>query len=181
MKYTRILGIAAVAAAFLFPFSRANAWTAGALIKGRGAGVFYVTSEGKRLAFPDEQTYMSWYPDWGGVEQVSESYLNSMPLAGYVTYRPGTKMVKIDGVATTYAVSRGKMLRWVKSEAVARAIFGDDWNKKVVTLPSSQFQNYRIGEDITSGSQFSVQAEKTAAADINADLRTALVIRGFTP
>jgi hypothetical protein len=180
IAYSWILAAAIAASSLLTPVS-ANAWTSGALIKGTKPDVFYVTSTGKKLAFPDEQTYFSWYSDFNVVQKVSDATLNNMPLAGYATIRPGTKLVKIKGVAKVYAVSRGEILRWVKTEAVAKAIYGDTWNKSVITLPTVQFQNYRIGEDIANGSQYSAQTEQAAAPNINTDLNIAMTIRGFTP
>lgn len=177
---TAALSFALIASSLLAPLS-AQAWTSGALVKGSRPDVYYVTSKGKKLAFPDEQTYFSWYADFRTVQAVSDASLAALPLAGYATMRPGSKLVKVKGVAKVYAISRGEILRWVKTEAVAKTLYGDAWNHEVVTLPTAQFQAFRLGEDITNGSQYSVQAEQAAVQNLNTELSIALTIRGFTP
>lgn len=180
IEYSWILAAVVVIPSLLAPVS-ASAWTSGALIKGTKPDVYYVTNTGKKLAFPDEQTYFSWYSDFNTVQKVSDATINQMPLAGYATIRPGTKLVKVKSIAKVYAVNRGEILRWVKTEAVARALYGDAWNRNIITLPTAQFQNYRFGEDITNSSQYSPQAEQAAAPNINTELNIALTVRGFTP
>jgi hypothetical protein len=180
LPWAAVLSIIIIASSLMIPLS-AQAWTAGALVKGSKPNVYYVTSKGKKLAFPDEQTYFSWYADFRQVKTISDASLAAMPLAGNATIRPGTKMVKVKNVNKVYAVSRGEILRWVKTESVAKAIYDETWNRQVVTLPTEQFQNYRVGEDITNGSQYSAAAEQAAAPDLNTELNIALTVRGFTP
>jgi len=122
----------------------------GDLIKGSGSAVYYLNG-GKRYVFPNEKTYKTWYPDFSGVVVVSDSELSSYPLGGNVTYRAGTKMVKIDTVPTVYAVEPGGVLRSILSEANAAALYGSTWNKKIDDVPDSFWVNYTVGDDLTEG------------------------------
>ena len=122
----------------------------GDLIKGSGSAVYYLNG-GKRYVFPNQKTYMTWYPDFSGVVVVSDSELSSYPLGGNVTYRAGTKMVKIDTVPTVYAVEPGGVLRSIVSEANAAALYGANWNKKIDDVPDSFWVNYTVGDDLTAG------------------------------
>ena len=60
------------------------------------------------------------------------------------------KMVKIISDPKVYAVSRGGLLRWIGTEEIAKALYGNDWNKQIDDVSDAFFFNYRIGDPITS-------------------------------
>lgn len=127
--------------------------SAGDLIKMDGlSSVYYLGSDGKRYVFPNEATYMSWYSDFSGVVTITASELQSYPLGGNVTMRPGTKLVKITTDPSVYAVEPNGVLRKIQSEAQAAALFGSNWNKRVVDVADSFFTNYTIGSALANGS-----------------------------
>jgi hypothetical protein len=151
MKKGFILFMAfAMVAAFSFVPSTGQAAADGDLITGSGSAVYYLNG-GKRYVFPNQKTYMTWYPDFSGVVTVSDSELSSYPLGGNVTYRAGTQMVKIDTVPTVYAVEPGGVLRSIVSEANAVALFGSDWNTKIDDVPDAFWVNYTVGDALTAG------------------------------
>ncbi len=122
----------------------------GALIKNRlNPAVYYYARDGKRYVFPNAQIYHSWYVDFSSVLVVSDAMLSSIPIGGNVTYRPGALMLKIQSDPKVYAVARGGWLRWVSTEAVAKALYGDNWNQKIHDVPDAFFFNYQIGDPIT--------------------------------
>jgi hypothetical protein len=121
----------------------------GSLIKSRFLqSVFYCARDGRRYVFPNEKTYFTWFPDFTGVKTVSDSFLAQIPIGGNVTYRPGVRMLKLQSDPRVYAVSHGGVLRWVETEAVARALYGDAWNRMIDDLPEVFFADYRIGTPI---------------------------------
>ncbi|NCD00841.1 hypothetical protein EOL94_02015 [bacterium] len=125
---------------------------AGDLIKMDGlSAVYYLGDDGKRYVFPNEATYMSWYADFSGVVTVPASELQSYPIGGNVTMRPGTKLVKITTDPTVYAVEPGGSLRSIVSEANAIALFGANWASMVVDVPDSFFVNYTVNSPLTAG------------------------------
>ncbi len=124
--------------------------TAGTLIKGSLAAVYYCGSDGKRYVFVNDKAYFSWYADFSSVIKVSDTVLASITIGGNVTYRPGTKMVKITSDPKVYAVSRGGILRWVATEAIANSLYGATWNQQIDDVPDSFFVNYTIGSPISS-------------------------------
>lgn len=127
--------------------------SAGDLIKMDGlSSVYYLGSDGKRYVFPNEATYMSWYSDFSGVVTITASELQSYPLGGNVTMRPGTKLVKITTDPSVYAVEPNGVLRKIQSEAQAAALYGSNWNKRVVDVADSFFTNYTIGSALANGS-----------------------------
>lgn len=138
-------GIATVA-----PVSAAA--SAGDLIKQSGRPeIYYLGSDGKRYVFPNSTTYFTWYKDFSGVVTIPRAELESYPLGGNVTVRPGTKLVKITTNPTVYAVEPGGNLRSIVSEENAKALFGDNWAKKVIDVPDSFFTNYRQAAPLTAG------------------------------
>ncbi len=131
--------------------STARAASDGDLIKMEDHSAVYYLNGGKRYVFPNEKTYMTWYSDFSGVVTVSQSEMESYPLGGNVTYRPGTKLVKIDTVPTVYAVEPGGVLRSIVSEANAIDLYGEQWNQIIDDVPDSFWVNYTIGDPLEEG------------------------------
>lgn len=172
-----------LALAFAAKTSSANAlvpFSSGMLIKASGPAVYYFSESGKRLVFPTERTFKTWYSDFSSVMTISDAELASISLGGNVTYRPGVKLVKITTDPKVYAVSNGGTLRHISSEALAVTLYGTDWNTKVDDVPDAFFTNYFVGAPITSASDF-VPSQMTASAPtIDAEL-AAKASRNQTP
>lgn len=121
--------------------------SAGDLVRSTAnAGVYYVYMENgtmKRAAFPNSKTYFSWFEDFSGVKTISTDELANISYTGkLITYRPGTKMIKIDTDPKVYAVEPGGVLRWVNSEATAKALYGDNWATMIDDVPDAFFGWY---------------------------------------
>ena len=139
--------------------------SAGDLIKMDGlSSVYYLGADGKRYVFPNTDTYMSWYSDFSGVVTIPASELQSYPLGGNVVMRPGTKLVKITTDPTVYAVEPNGTLRSIVSEANAIALFGTNWNKRIVDVPDAFFTNYTISSPLTVGQVPAGSLVKSAAS-----------------
>jgi hypothetical protein len=119
--------------------------------------VYYLGSDGRRYVFPNMTTYFSWFPQTGEcpvIRQISSADLASVLIGGNVTIRPGTFLVKITTDPKVYAITRGGVLHWVESEAVARDVYGANWATEIVDVPDSFFVNYSVGAAITSASDY---------------------------
>ncbi len=114
------------------------------------AAVYYYGADSKRYVFPNSQTYFTWYADFSKVKIISSTEMAAIPLGGNVTYRPGTRLVKITSDPNVYAVEPGGTLRWIQSEAVAKSLYGDNWNKRIDDIPDAFFFNYRIGDPLAA-------------------------------
>ena len=86
----------------------------------------------------------------------------SVPLGKNITYKPGKKMVKIVSDPKTYAVSKGGILRWVRTESVAKELYGFNWNTKVDDVDVALFAGYTLGTDVTSTADFNPAAEEAS-------------------
>lgn len=132
-----------------------NAASPGSLIRGASVNsVYYLGDDGKRYVFPNEKIFKSWYQNFDAVTTIPDAQLHAIPLGGNVTYKPGTRLIKITTDPKTYAVDKGGLLRWITSEEVAVALYGQDWAGKVDDVPDAFFVNYKIGSPVFSTSDF---------------------------
>ena len=101
----------------------------GDLMRGTSfSAVYYYGVDGFRYVFPNDKTYFTWYANFDSVKMISDADLGTIQIGGNVTYKPGSRMVKINSDPKTYAVDENGTLRWVTSETVAVAMFGSNWN-----------------------------------------------------
>ncbi|MFA5935575.1 MAG: Ig-like domain-containing protein [Patescibacteria group bacterium] len=132
--------------------------------------VYYVGLDGKRHAFPNDKVFFTWYPNFNTVKDISTTEMSSYTLSKNVTYRPGSRMVKFTSVPFVYAVAKGGVLRWVKTEADASSLYGTDWNKKIDDINDALFSSYSYGTDVTANDPFNIQTELNGATTIDATL-----------
>ena len=144
------------------------------LIKGSGPAVYYLAVDGKRYVFPTEQTYFTWYDNFDSVVTVSDTELAALPLGANVTYRPGTRMMKIESDPKVYTVAQNGSLRWVETEALAESLYGPNWATYIDDIPVGFFTSYTLGASITSAQEYQPTEVKNAALTIQDDL-------GITP
>lgn len=135
---------------------------AGDRIKGSGPAVYYLARDGRRYAFPDEQTYRSWYQTFDGIIMITDEQLREIPIGGNVTIRPGTWLVKITTDPKVYSITRCGTLHWLESESVALALYGSNWNagrgsdipgigvRRTQDVPDAFFVNYQVGASIAT-------------------------------
>lgn len=117
-------------------------------IKGKGSdSVYYCGRDGKRYVFPNKKTHDTWYADFNGVVEIELTDLQKIPLGGNVTYRPGSRLVKIQTAPEVFAVAANGELRHV-SESAAIRLYGANWNTKVDDIPDAFFANYVIGAPV---------------------------------
>jgi hypothetical protein len=61
-------------------------------------------------------------------------------------------------------VARDGSLHWITSEAVARALYGDNWNTKIDDIADTFYTDYTFGADVDSAAAFSPAAETESSA-----------------
>ncbi len=154
----RPLQVGFYALAALLPFAAAclaqTTITTGALIKNSYSSTLYYISGTDRYVFPNDKIYFSWYKDFSKVVVVSDATLATFHLRGNVTYKPSTRLVKVQSDSKVYAVSRCGTLHGLASESVATSLFGTKWNSVVDDLSSAFFINYTIGSPIVNTQDF---------------------------
>ncbi len=121
--------------------------------------VYFVGNDGKRHAFPNEKVYHSWYPNFSNVTVIGALAMSNLPIGKNITYRPGVKLVKFITNKTVYAVSKGGLLRAVKSESIAAYLYGSTWAKQVDDISDTFFGDYVYGVDIDSNYSYNANTE----------------------
>ncbi len=153
----------------LFPLVSFAAPATGSLIKGSSSAVYYFAIDGKRYVFPTEKTYFTWYDNFDDVVTITDEELASIPLGANVTYRPGTRMVKIDSDPKVYAVAKGGLLRWVESESLAESLYGPNWATHIDDIPVGFFTSYTLGTSIAGMSDYNPTDVINASPSIQVD------------
>jgi len=141
----------------------------GDLIKGSSAAVYYYGADGKRYVFPNSKCYFTWYDDFSTVKMVSDGELADVEIGGNVTYRPGVKMIKAASSNKVYAVAKNGVRRWIGTEVVAKALYGDSWNTQIQDVPDSFWVNYTAGDDVISADDYNPAVATAASSTINID------------
>ena len=151
----------------------------GDLIRGVSfSAVYYYGVDGFRYVFPNDKTYFTWYANFDTVKTISDADLGTIQIGGNVTYKPGSRMIKINSDPKTYAVDENGSLRWVTSETVAIAMFGSNWNTKIDDVPDAFFGNYQGGSDIEVSDDYVTADVSAGPSDINDDksLKAATIV-----
>lgn len=131
------------------PLAMSPVCQADQLIKGTtSTTVYYCGRDGKRYFFPSDRVFFSWYTSFAGVTTVSDAQLAQIPLGGNVTFKPGSRLIKIQSDPKVYAVDAQGVLRWVTSVYVAQTLFGDDWESLLEDVDVAYFVNYALGEPL---------------------------------
>lgn len=171
---------AALILAALVPTS-VRAVAPGSLVRASQSAVYSIGSDGKRYAFPNAKMYHTWYADFSNVQRVSDTALAAIPLGGVVHYRPGIRLVKVPTDPKVYAVDRGGVLRWVRTEAVARALYGATWNRIVDDLPVEFIAQYVMGSPIDGHDDYDPEFIRRSVAAIDENRRVPASASVATP
>lgn len=127
-------------------------------IPGRST-IFYIADNGLRYNFPNAGVYQSWFGnDFSKVKTITAQRFNTIPMGGYVMYRPGS-LVKFNTSRDVYVVVKNNELRRLANPQVAGQIFGANWNRKIATLPANFRGAMKVGLDITSKADYAVASQ----------------------
>lgn len=135
-----------VGASFAPLANAAGSYPAGSLlaVKGQsGAAVYLIGSDMKKYVFPSQKEYFTWYPNFDKVVRVAVSELDMYPDGGAVTVRPGTKLVTHANTAKVYAIEPGGIARWIPTDTVAKALYGNNWTSRLVDVIPGFFTAYK--------------------------------------
>ncbi len=143
--------------------------TPGDLIKGSMSTVYYYAEDGNRYNFPNEKTYFTWYDNFDDVKIIDDSTLATLQLVGNVTYRPGSRMLKVQSDPKVYIIERNGTLRWVTSESIASDIYGSNWNQYIDDISVAFFPYYTTGDQIDNSDDHARNEEYSFSSNIDID------------
>lgn len=126
-----------------------------------GRVVYYVAGDAVAYPFPNQETFLSWFPSFGKVKNLDKKTVANTLSKTSITLKPGARVVKFGNDPKLYAVSGGARLRWITSEKVLKEIFTTGWQNYYVQLPASQINNYSISDKIDKADQYHRQVERS--------------------
>ncbi|MFH1356764.1 MAG: PIN domain-containing protein [bacterium] len=139
----------------------------GSILKGETLTCLYwYGSDGYRYTIANEDILRSWFPKSGlqpVINRVTDSDLADIALGGNITYRAGTRLIKIDSDSKIYTVGANGLIHWIQSDEVIAEIFGSRWRELLVVIPDALFTNYSIGDVIESEHDFNPEEVKNIA------------------
>lgn len=143
-----------VGASFVPVANAAGSYPAGSLLalKGQsGAAVYLIGTDMKKHVFPSQKEYATWYPNFDKVVRVAVAELDMYADGAAVTVRPGTKLVTHMNTAKVYAIEPGGMARWIPTDTIAKALYGDNWASRLVDVIPGFFASYNTtGADVST-------------------------------
>lgn len=103
--------------------------------------VYVLNEQNYRSVFKDADMFLSWFPDFSKVKEISAACAANYADGPAATYRPGSRLVTT-GTAEVYAIAPGNMLLKIEDESVAAALYGNAWTKKVRRLNETESALY---------------------------------------
>lgn len=133
--------------------------------------IYYCGIDDQLHPFPNAKVYFSWYQDFKGILPLDPKVLAAVIHIYPVDYRPASTLFKSMKDPKVYTVQfrtesvsnpkglqaggpipiRAFILRWMKTENVAKALFGEDWAKKVVDVAENFFDRFNAGTILPNG------------------------------
>ncbi len=126
---------------------------------------YVIGRDARRHAFPHPTVLSSWFQDTAAtVRTLSQDELKNIPLGANITYRPGVQILQFES-PVLYVVTGPRMLRKLANTQTAAAIYGSNWEQKIVHLSDAFFADYQVSMEssITDASQYNAQAIESAA------------------
>jgi len=116
----------------------------GTLIRSQKSSIYYLGADKKLHPFLHPSVFHSWYDSLQKIEVVGESILRQYQVGEPVCVRPGTWLVKFEGIPRTFSVEPGCVIRPLRSETEAEIVYGPSWAKRVVELDMLQSNFYTV-------------------------------------
>ena len=135
--------------------------------------IYFYASNKERYLFPNANVFFSWCENFSQVKTISADDMASLPVGGVVTYRPGSKLIKFPSSPRVYLVTRGGVLRWVTTPAVAVGLYGPLWSKMIDDVPDVFAKPYQFGPPVKTPTELSlmdVVASTGNSIEANLDL-----------
>jgi hypothetical protein len=125
-------------------------YTNGQLIRWSGSKtVYFLDKNNVRHPYPTQGVYESyWGKNFSLVKILSADEIAKYEIGKNVPFKIGTLM-KIQTVPKVYRIGNDGKRQWIVSEAVAKKLYGVNWNKLIYDLPEILFTDYEDGAPIT--------------------------------
>lgn len=118
--------------------------TEGSLLKTPDSLIYYYGFDGSLHPFSSLAVFHTWYDSVADVILVSNAELGRYPIGAPVSVRPGSWLVQFGGTGTVYGVEPGYRLRPFWSEAEKSLLYGDSFQKRIISLPTAEREFYTV-------------------------------------
>ncbi len=129
---------------------------------------YYVGVDNKRYVFTTQQSYDTWYPKASPVKLLEQKKLETVPLGGNVTYRPGMRVITFDTDPSYYVVASGGVLKKI-TQQLLRSIYGNNWRQRLDTLPEYYRADYSLGVPVKNMNDYDAVKEFETSKTISID------------
>ncbi len=86
--------------------------------------------------------------------------MDSIPLGGNVTYKPGVKLVKMQDSTKIFVVEKKHTLREVEDRDIIDKLYGGGWQFYLLDIiPDAFITNYVMGKPVKSVSDYDVSIQ----------------------
>ena len=126
--------------------------------------VYFIDDLLQRHPFIDAQTFFTFEDDFSSIVTVTDATLSTLTIAEPMLPNPGVTLVKIQSDDNVYAVDASEGLRWVTTEEIAIAMYGQSWSDYVIDLPPTLFPHFTVGSAIESAETIDVSSMKNRFA-----------------
>jgi len=133
------------------PIAQAKTLLAGKLVKSpEFSAVYYITDDGHRNVFPNEEVFFSWYNSFDSVLTISSEDLATFPIGDRVTMQKCTKLIKQPISDDVFIVGENSLLHKITSETQAYNFFGENWTSNIVDISDVFWIDYAIGDQLNN-------------------------------
>lgn len=112
------------------------------------SAVYLVNTDGRRLYFPNEEVYRTWFSDFSNIITIDQSCIDNYPSGGGVNYRPGSRLVKTAISPSVFLIEPNNTKRKIANEQIAQALYGPKWNLFVRNISDATDSNYQVGSEV---------------------------------
>ena len=116
----------------------------GSIVRSKKSGLYYFGNDGKIHPFLSLAAYHTWHKNFDRVLVVSNSRLASYQVGSAICMKPGTWLIKTAVSDDIYAVEPGCRLWTLRSKVEANMLYGEDWEKRVLTVSATDMMMYTI-------------------------------------
>lgn len=113
---------------------------------------YWLVQGGQRWTLFDRDAATTWDKVIVTPSTKCVTSVTSLPESGTLSFRAGTRLVKVAGSGTVYAIASNGVLRAIPSPAVAAQWYGRSWSRLVKTISAEAFAKFTVGEPLTADS-----------------------------
>jgi hypothetical protein len=121
------------------------------------SAVYYIDTDNKRHLFVNSVTFWSWYTgSWSDIRYnntpktvriISQSDFDNIEVGSNITAKPGIKIIKFPNSSKIYSVVSNRRLASIDNTDIAKSLYGDNWNSKVITIQNG-FENDYVKDGV---------------------------------